>query len=97
MVVLHFAETIMDFGGIEFFNVYIQDKPVLTSFNIFNEAGGKFRAIKKTFTCKVNDNQLSICFESLTEPQQEAAKVAGIEVLPIGQNKKFTSTSRPKL
>ena len=81
-VVLHFAETIMDFGGIEFFNVYIQDNPVLTSFNIFNEAGGKCRVIKKTFTCKVSDNQLSIYFESLTEPQQEAAKVSGIEVLP---------------
>ena len=79
----------MDFGGIEFFNVYIQDKPVLTSFNIFNEAGGKCRAIKKTFTCKVSDNQLSIYFESLTEPQQEAAKVAGIEVLPMGQNQKI--------
>jgi len=96
-VILHFAETIMDFGGIEFFNVYIQDKPVLMSFNIFNEAGGKCRAIKKTFTCKVNDNQLSIYFESLTEPQQEAAKVAGIEVLPMGQNKKSASTGSPKL
>ena len=86
-VTLHFAETIMDVGGIEFFNVYIQDNPVLTSFNIFNEAGGKYKAIKKTFICRVNDNELLIHFESLTEPQQEAARVAGIEILPRSKNK----------
>jgi len=82
---LLFAETIMDMGGLEFFNVYIQDRPVLTSYNIFNDANGRNKAVKKTFVCKVNKNQLIIRFEGLTEPQQEAAKVAAIEILPFTQ------------
>jgi len=83
-VTLHFAETLMDAGGIEFFNVYIQGKPVLTSYNIFNDAGGKNKAVRKTFVCEVNNNNLSIHLEGLTEPQQEAAKISGIEIVPIG-------------
>jgi len=77
----------MDIGGIEFFDIYIQGKPVLTSYNIFNDAGGKNKAVKKTFACEVNKNQLCIRFEGLTEPQQEAAKVSGIEILSIRSRK----------
>ncbi len=82
---LLFAETLMDMGGLEFFNVHIQDRAVLTSYNIFNDAGGRNKAVRKTFVCKVNKNQLSIRFEGLTEPQQEAAKVSGIEILPFAR------------
>ena len=82
-VTLHFAETLMDTGGVEFFNVYIQGKPVLTSYNIFNDAGGRNKAVMKTFVCEVTKNQLNIRFEGLTEPQQEAAKISGIEIIPV--------------
>jgi len=86
IVKLHFAETLMDAGGIEFFDVYIQNKPALTSYNIFNDAGGRNKAIVKTFICEVSDNRLIIRFVGLTEPQQEAAKVSAIEVLPYNEN-----------
>lgn len=86
IVKLHFAETLMDTGGIEFFDVYIQDKTVLSSYNIFNDAGGRNKAIVKTLICEVSDNRLIIRFVGLTEPQQEAAKVSAIEILPYNEN-----------
>ncbi len=79
-ITLHFAETLMVMGGMEFFDVRIQGKPVLTSYNIFNEAGGRNKAVKRTFTCNVTRKQLSIDFKGLTEPQQEAAKISAIEI-----------------
>lgn len=82
-VTLHFAETVMEVGGVEFFDVYIQEKPVLKSYNIFNDAGGQNKAVKKTFTCEIHNNRLTIRFIGLTEPQQEAAKVSAIEITPI--------------
>jgi len=82
-VTLHFAETLMDIGGIEFFDIYIQGKPVVTSYNIFNDAGGRNKAVTKTFICEVNKNQLSIQFIGITEPQQEAAKISAIEIIPV--------------
>mgnify|MGYP005649783293 CR=1 FL=1 len=66
---------LMDIGGIEFFGIYIQGKPVLTSYNIFNDAGGRNKAVTKTFICEVDKNQLNIRFVGVTEPQQEAAKI----------------------
>ena len=79
-VTLHFAEIIMNIGGIEFFDVYLQGKLILRSYNIFNDAGGRNIAVRKSFVCEVTENQLTIQFIGLTEPQQEAAKVSAIEI-----------------
>lgn len=70
----------METGGVEFFDVHIQGKPVLISYNIFNEVRGRNKAVKRTFICEVARKQLSIDFKGLTEPQQEAAKISAIEI-----------------
>ena len=47
---LHFAETTFNSAGKRRFNVEINGKPVLTDFDVFQESGGKDRAVVKEFS-----------------------------------------------
>ena len=80
---LHFSETLMSVG-IEMFDVCIQDETVLKGFCIFQEAGGMNRAVVKSFEAEVTEKRLTVGLRGVMEPQQEAAKVAAIEILPAG-------------
>jgi hypothetical protein len=77
---LHFAETVMTVG-LEMFDVLIQGEQALKGMCIFAEAGGMNRAVVRELVVDVAGNRLIIEFEGIMEPQQEAAKIAAIEVL----------------
>jgi hypothetical protein len=67
-VTLYFAEAYVSAAGSRVFNVTINDVAVLTNFDIFVEAGGKNKAIAKTFTANANSNgQIVIKFVKVTE------------------------------
>ncbi len=79
-VLLHFAET-WDGAtkpGDRVFSVAIQDKPVLTDFDVFAEAGNKRNiALVRGYTAKVTDGKLTITFEA----KVNAALINGIEIV----------------
>ena len=88
-VKLHFAETLMEVG-LEAFDVSIRGDSVLSGYSIFSDAGGMNVATTKSFTCTVDDSadaltRLTIDFRGAMDPQQEAAKVAAIEILHMGE------------
>lgn len=78
---LHFAETTFDQAGARRFNVAIDGKRVLTDFDVFAEAGGKFRAVVKEFSgiAPNADGKIVIDF---TVGSADQPKIDGIEVLP---------------
>lgn len=62
------------------FHVFINGTQVLTNFDIFASAGGKFRALTRSFSATAEANgQISI---ALTEGASNEAKLSGVEVLP---------------
>lgn len=54
------AETANNSAGHRLMNVFIESQQVLTNFDIFVAAGGKNRAVTRTFTNTVTDTQLKI-------------------------------------
>ncbi len=87
-VALHFAEIYMNAPGKRTFDVLIEDVPVLTSFDIYSEAG-RNAAIVKSFDLPVMDGLLSIRFNRILEDP----KVSAIEVI----GRRFTSTGHRDL
>ncbi len=66
-VVLYFAETYWDGAGSRLFNVAINGAPVLSNFDIFAAAGGKNKAVEKSFTAIADaSGKISITFSNGT-------------------------------
>jgi subtilase family serine protease len=75
---LHFAEIYWNSAGARLFNVNINGTQVLTNFDIFASAGGKYIAIVKQFTATADANgQITIQFISLVDN----AKLSGLEII----------------
>jgi hypothetical protein len=80
---LHFAETSFDVAGKRKFNVEINGKKVLSDFDIFQEAGGKNKAIVKQFTGIVPDDEGLITIR-VFNGSSDKATIDGVEVLAAG-------------
>lgn len=78
---LHFAETTFDAAGARKFSVDINGKRVLTDFDVFAEAGGKFKAVVRDFPAIRPDakGQIVIAFVNGSADQP---KISGIEIVP---------------
>ncbi|NJL12288.1 MAG: hypothetical protein HC913_04320 [Microscillaceae bacterium] len=90
-VVLHFAEVYFGVAGrggtntglgSRVFNVSLEGQTVLSNFDIFAEAGGAAIALRKSFYVNVNDGNLNVQFNRITDN----AKVSAIEIIPAGTN-----------
>lgn len=76
VVRLHFAEPTAKAEGERKFDVSIEDKPVLTQFDLFKEAGGANRAVVKEFEVSV-DSVLNIAFGA----QVGKPLICGVEMI----------------
>jgi hypothetical protein len=75
---LHFTEDYVTAAGDRVFNVSINDKDVLTNFDIYAEAGSQNKAVIKEFQVTADkQGKIAINFVSITQ----SAKIDGIEVL----------------
>jgi len=77
---LHFAETTFDATGRRRFNVDINGKKVLSDFDIFQEAGGKNKAIVKEFPNIIPDNEGFIVIR-LYSGAADKATINAIEIV----------------
>jgi N-acetylneuraminic acid mutarotase len=84
---LHFTENNKTAVGQRVFDVKINNNIVLSNFDIFQQAGGEFKTIVRSFTAPAVNGQVSISFIRKTEN----AKVSAIEVL--GSNSTTTSST----
>jgi len=75
---LHFAEFYWTSAGQRVFNVSLNGTPVLTNFDIVQDAGGPLVAVAKDFSTNSDSSgNITISFSSVVDN----AKVSGIEVL----------------
>lgn len=75
---LHFAEIYWGAAGRRLFNVKINGSQVLTNFDIFATAGGKYKAIVEQFTATADANgNITIQYINV----RDNAKSSGIEIL----------------
>jgi glucose/arabinose dehydrogenase len=75
-VTLHFAEIYWSAAGKRIFDVSLEGALVLDNFDIFQAAGGQFKAVTRTFPVAVTDGTLSINFTSVVNN----AKISAIEI-----------------
>lgn len=92
-VKLKFAEISLNAAGQRVFNVAINGSTVLSNFDIFAQAGGKFIALDKSFPVTVSNGQIAIQFTngSSNSPMVNAIEIVtgaapavGISVGPTG-------------
>ncbi len=77
---LDFSENYVNAAGLRTFNVSINSVPVLDNFDIFAAAGGKFKAVSRSFTATVNSTgQIRVLFTSV----KNSAKLSAISITPI--------------
>jgi hypothetical protein len=76
---LDFAEIYWNGPGMRLFNVNIGGNQVLTNFDVFAVAGGKYKAVAESFTA-VADANGNITIQFITV--RDNAMVSGIEILP---------------
>jgi FtsP/CotA-like multicopper oxidase with cupredoxin domain len=77
---LHFAEIYATAAGARVFHVNIEGVRVLTNFDIFAAAGGRDRAVVRSFPVTVTGgNGLQITSQSVVDN----AKYSGIEIIPV--------------
>ncbi len=84
-VTLHFAETQWSGPGERRFNVSINNKPVLTNFDIFASAGAKNKAIEENFTASADPLSGGIVI-SLTAGSNGEPTISGIVVAQTSDN-----------
>gem|GEM_PF-4826084 len=78
-VTLRFSENYVSQRGLRVFDVLIGGQPVLTNFDVFAAAGGKYRAYDRSFTVTVRDGRLLISFVARkSEPSIKAIAVQAI-------------------
>ncbi len=79
-VALDFSENYVNGPNQRVFNVSLNDNQVITNFDIFKEAGAKYKAVQKSFTAVADSlGKITITFKSL----KNAAKIDGISVMPV--------------
>lgn len=78
-VTLKFAELYWNAAGDRVFNVSINNQEVLSKFDIFNSAGGQYKAIDKSFPVTVSGGAINIAFSSVVD----SAKVDAIQIFPL--------------
>jgi hypothetical protein len=78
-VELHFAEVYYNQAGVRVFDIKIEGQVVADNFDIWAAAGGKNRAVTRTFQVTVSDGRLDIDVvpETNDEPTVHAIKVSG--------------------
>jgi len=81
LVRLYFDEANVNAVGERVFHVDINDKPVLTDFDILAAAGGKFKAVMKEFSGILPDKNGNITIH-LRPKSAAAPAINGIEILP---------------
>jgi hypothetical protein len=87
-VTLYFAEVYWSAAGQRTFNVAINGSTVLSSFDIFVAAGGRARAISRSFNTTANaSGQVVIQFSRAGGPDNP--KVCGITVAPAGPTTQY--------
>ncbi len=92
VVTLKFAELYYASAGQRVFDVKIEDRTVLSNFDIFAAAGAKNRAYDRTFTTTVSDGELTVSFiVRKGQPKISAILVAGADDPPATP----TPTSSP--
>jgi hypothetical protein len=79
---LHFAEIYYDAPGSRRFDVLLNGSPVLTNFDVFAEAGGKFRALVKQFSI-VADTTGTITVQ-FSKGTADWPKCSGVELAFVG-------------
>lgn len=90
---LHFAEYSFSAPGLRQFNVAINGAPVLTNFDIYAAAGGKFRAIVKEFTQQPDSTgKITISF---TAGAAGSPMVQGLQLISPGNGPPPTTTPSP--
>ena len=76
---LHFSENIWPVTGLRQFDVTINGTTVLSNFDIYAEAGARFKAVVKEFSTTANTSgQIVIEFTNVAN----YAKIGGIEIIP---------------
>jgi hypothetical protein len=81
---LHFAETSFDAAGKRKFNAAINGQRVLTNFDIYQEAGGKDKAIVKEFT-GITPNNDGLIEVHVFDGSVDRATINAIEVFDPGK------------
>lgn len=79
MVVLLFAETYKTGANQRLFNIAIEGEPVEANFDVFTAAGGKNRALSRTYIASVYDGQITIAFSG-----RDAAILSALGVYSYG-------------
>ncbi len=75
---LHFAEIYWNSAGQRLFNVSVNGSQVLTDFDVFAAAGGKYKAVVESLPVTADVNgKITVTFSTL----RDNAKVSGIEVI----------------
>ena len=84
---LHFAEIFDSGAGRRIEDIAINDKPVLTNFDIFAAAGGPNKAVVREFTGIEPDAQgsIEIHITAAKNSPDQNAKINGIEILTAAQ------------
>jgi beta-galactosidase len=77
-ITLKFAEATAAAGG-RLFDVLVNGKPMLKHFDIATAAGGKLRAVDKSFQAKAQEGALLIEFR----PVKGAALVSALSITPV--------------
>jgi hypothetical protein len=78
---LHFAEIWWNAAGKRLFNVSINGQQVLSNFDVYANAGGKFKALVREFSvAATSSGQIVIVYSTL----KDNAKSSGIEVIGAG-------------
>ncbi len=87
---LHFAEIFFDSVGQRVFDVDINGARVLDHFDIVVAAGGKDKAVVRTFVATADDSgQITIAYSN----EVDNAKSSGVEILPLADA--ATATAAP--
>jgi len=86
-VTLKFAEIHFNAAGARVFNVVINGQPALTNFDIFAQAGGRYRALDESFTV-VSSGQMNIQFSA-------SVNNAEIDAIQILQGSQTSSSPAP--
>lgn len=87
---LRFAEIWYDKAGDRIFNVKIQGQQVLTNLDVFQAAGGKFRAYDRTFRADVTGGVLEVALSAVhNAPKLSAMRVSAVYGSPTPT---FTAT-----
>lgn len=78
---LHFAEIFHNAANLRKFNVLINGTTVLSNFDVFAEAGARYKAIVREFTVPASfGGSIAIQFVNVTDN----AKISGVEITPVG-------------